>query len=60
MSDTTDRCPRCGSGDTIISNIDGYECDNCGCWFDRGELGELIYAYDGIAMQLDSSDLPFK
>ena len=44
----SDKCPRCQNEDPTISSIDGYECDDCGCWFDRDEDGDLIFAYDHL------------
>lgn len=29
-----------------ISNIDGYECMTCGCWFDTDNEGCVEWAYE--------------
>lgn len=47
MSDDI-KCVRCKSDNIIISNIDGYECDDCNAWFDIGDDGEIIFAYDHL------------
>lgn len=31
-----------------ISNIDGFECVDCGCWFDTDEAGNVLWAYDEV------------
>lgn len=41
------KCYRCESTDISISNVDGYVCQDCNCWFDvEEESGEIIFAYD--------------
>ena len=30
-----------------ISNIDGYECMNCGCWFEAID-GDVEWAYESV------------
>lgn len=41
-----EKCPRCGSTDLIICNDEGYECEECGAWFDTDDDGDLIFVYD--------------
>jgi len=49
--DPDDKCPRCGSDDVIVSNIDGLICSHCGCWFDMQD-GEVMWAYDHMPAQI--------
>lgn len=28
-----------------ISSVDGFECVNCGCWFDTDDEGNVLWAY---------------
>ena len=47
MRDTVPNCPRCESDNVAISNIEGYECIDCGCWFDvNEETGRVEWSYD--------------
>ncbi len=45
MSDgTAAECPRCGSDDLTIDNVEGLECMECGCWFDTEPDGTVMWA----------------
>ncbi len=40
-----------GDDPIAISNIDGYECCNCGCWFEAHD-GELEWIYASVPVPL--------
>lgn len=48
MAESTEqnKCPKCESVEVSYSNIEGYECMECGCWFDRDDSGDLCFMYD--------------
>ncbi|MFW6046337.1 MAG: hypothetical protein ACOCP4_00840 [Candidatus Woesearchaeota archaeon] len=39
-------CPNCNHTRFTIDNSDGLICQNCGCWYDCDDEGELLYAYE--------------
>ncbi|RPH75956.1 hypothetical protein EHM76_00310 [bacterium] len=56
MQPNREDCPKCGNTDTnevAVSNIDGYECMKCGCWFDRDETdGSVRFAYESHPLEI--------
>ena len=39
-----DECPKCGSDELCIDNVEGLECMKCGCWFDTTPEGQILWA----------------
>lgn len=38
-------CPHCESTDIAFDNVDGFECLDCGYWFDVDENGNLLWVH---------------
>jgi len=35
-------CPECGCDDIMVSDIDGYICEGCRCWWAAYDDGSLM------------------
>ena len=46
-------CPKCGSDDLCIDNVEGMECMKCGCWFDALHDGSIEWARNSRPVDLD-------